>query len=66
MAVYSLRPWRLLYPLRFNAARENDWESGDANETPPPPPLIPILHSEWLLSSPRSYKSDGAREEEED
>lgn len=28
--------------------------------------LIPILHPEWLLSSPQSYKSDGAWEEEED
>lgn len=34
VAVYSCRPWRLLYPLHFNTAQET--ESGDANEISPP------------------------------
>lgn len=59
VAVYRRRPWHLLYPLHFNTGQETDGESGDANEISP---SAPILHSEWLLSSPWSYKSDGAWE----
>ena len=60
LAVYCRQPWRLVYVRHFNIPQETDWESGDANEISPP--TTPILHSEWLLSSPRSYKSDRVRE----
>lgn len=53
------RRWLFIVPglkrVHSNTAQWAEW--ADANETVRPPLLLPILHSEWPLSSPRPYKS---------